>query len=243
MNVYAYLRSEALIFPAPPSSYEDDAGIIKLTTKLGDRIACYHLRATKAKKLLLYSHGNGEDIGNARDFLKNFPQHDISVIAYDYPGYGTSTGKPSEAGCYAAIETVYAYATEQLGYAPENIILYGRSLGSGSASWLAQQVPVAGLIFECAFTSTFRVLTRVKLLPWDRFNNYARLQKIKCPTLLLHGTADEIVPLSHAEKNWTAIRSKKQKLFIDGAGHNDIVEVAGRTYWDTVLPFILGENN
>jgi hypothetical protein len=247
LNVYALMRAQDLIFPAPPSSYQDDAHIFKLDTRTGDRISAYHLKAEKADKadkaensdkLLIYSHGNGEDIGMARPFLESFQRLGISVIAYEYPGYGTSTGKASEDGCYAAIEATYQHAIEVLGYKPENITLYGRSLGSGPSAWLAAQKPVSGLIFDGAFTSTFRVMTGVKLLPWDVFDNYARLPKIDCPILIIHGTHDRIVPFSHAEKNWERIKGSKYKLFVEGAHHGNVIEVAGREYWETVTSFI-----
>lgn len=241
LNAYAAIRADDLIFPAPPSSYQDDESILKLQAGDGERISAYHLKAEGAERLLIYSHGNGEDIGTARPFLEVFKRQGISVLAYDYPGYGTSTGKPSERGCYAAIEATYLYATETLGYEPGQITLYGRSLGSGPSSWLAQKEPVSGLIFDGAFTSTFRVLTNIKMLPWDKFDNYARWPKIKCAVLLIHGTEDRTVPFSHALKNWDAIRSPKYKLFVQGAHHGNVIDMAGRDYWDTVLPFTKGD--
>ena len=241
LNAYAVIRADDLIFPAPPPSYQDDARIVKLVARDGEHISAYHLKADQSDKLLLYSHGNGEDIEMARAFLENFKRMGISVIAYDYPGYGTSSGKPSEAGCYAAAEAAYLWATETLGYAPQNITLYGHSLGSGPSTWLAKQNSVSGLIFDGAFTSTFRVMTEVKLLLWDKFDNYARLPYLESPILIIHGTNDRTVPFSHALKNWKAAKGTKYKLFVDGAGHSDLAEVAGHEYWDIVTQFIQGD--
>jgi pimeloyl-ACP methyl ester carboxylesterase len=240
LNAYALIYADGMIFPAPLSSYQQDAGIFKLPSRDGETIATYHLPAAGAQNLLLYSHGNGEDIGLARPFLELFTRAGIAVLAYDYPGYGTSSGRPSEAGTYAAIEAAYRHATETLGYRPEQITLYGRSLGSGPSSWLAEREPVAGLILDGAFTSTFRVLTGYKLLPWDKFDNHARLSKIRCPILIIHGTLDQTVPFSHALKNWKRIEGPKHRLFVEGAHHGNVIELAGREYWDTVLPFIQG---
>lgn len=240
LNAYALIWADGLIFPAPLSSYQDDESIIKLRASDGETISAYHLPAEDPDRLLLYSHGNGEDIGTARPFLELFTRAGISVLAYDYPGYGTSSGRPSEAGSYAAIEAAYRHATETLGYRPEQITLYGRSLGSGPSSWLAEREPVAGLIFDGAFTSTFRVLTGHRLIPWDKFDNYARWPKIECPILIIHGTLDRTVPFSHALKNWNAVQGPKHRLFVEGAHHGNVVELAGRDYWDTVLTFIQG---
>ncbi|WPJ95062.1 alpha/beta fold hydrolase [Coraliomargarita algicola] len=241
INAYAVIRANDLIFPAPASSYQDDASILKLQTKDGQTISAYYLESPGSERILLYSHGNGEDIGTARPFLQAFQAQGISVFAYDYPGYGTSSSGPSEAACYAAIEASFKYVASTLGYSPDQITLYGRSLGSGPSTWLAERTNVAGLILDGAFTSTFRVMTSVKLLPWDRFDNYARLPHLKCPILIIHGTNDRIVPFSHALKNWRALTGPKYKLFVKDAGHGSRIDMAGADYWNITIPFIKGE--
>ena len=241
LNFYAAICANNLIFPAPPSSYLDNDQTLKLKASDGETISAYFLKADSSDRLLIYSHGNGEDIGQIRPLLQNFQQLGISVLAYDYPNYGTSTGQSSEFGTYAAIDVTFRYATETLGYSPKKIILYGRSLGSGPSTWLAEHELVAGLILDGAFTSTFRVMTGIKLLPWDKFDNYARLPNIKCPILMIHGTEDRVVPFTHALKNWTRIKGAKYKLFVQGAEHGDLIENANDDYWNIVRPFILGE--
>lgn len=241
LNVYAAIRADHIIFPTPPSSYQDDEQIFKLNTSDGTSISAYFLKAKKSDRLLIYSHGNGEDIGQIHPLLEDFKHLGTSVIAYDYPGYGTSSGQASESGTYLAIEAVFKYATETLGYSHNKITVYGRSLGSGPSAWLAQREAVAGLILDGGFTSSFRVVTGIKLLLWDKFDNYARLANIKCPILIIHGTEDRVVPFKHAQKNWNRIEGAKYKLFVQGAGHGDLIETAGDNYWNTVIPFIEGE--
>ncbi len=242
LNLYAFFAANPRIFPAPPASYRDDPSIFKLASEHGEELSAYYLEAPNSPKLLLYSHGNGEDIGSVRPILESFQKQGISVLAYEYPGYGTSTGSPSENGTYAAIKAAYTHATGQLGYQPEQITLYGRSLGSGPSTWLAEQEPVAGLILDGAFSSTFRVMTEIKLLLWDRFDNYARLPHIQCPVLVIHGTHDLTVPVRHAYKNWSVIPTTKHKLIVEGAGHSDLIEKSGPQYWDTVYAFIQGKD-
>ena len=234
----AYFFSDLIIFPAPQASYQDGADILKLRSGDGETISAYYLEAEGAEKLLLYSHGNGEDIGSVRSFLENFRKHGIAVLAYDYPGYGVSTGRPSVAGCLASAQAAYSYAVEELGFAPGQITLYGRSLGSGPSCWLAERLPVGGLILEGAFTSTFRVVTRVKLLPFDKFDNLSRLSAIDCPMLLIHGERDFVVPFAHAKTNARALGDRAQTLWAPEAGHNNLVEIAGSRYWDAVIHFI-----
>jgi len=240
---YAYLRSDTLIFPAPEPSYRDGPEILRLQADDGENIAAYFLEAEEPGGVLLFNHGNAEDLGYLRPLLETFRRRGISVLAYDYPGYGTSTGRPGETGVYAAADAAYRYLVEEQGVPPGSIVLYGRSLGSGPASWLAERYPVGGLILSGAFTSTFRVMTGVKVLPFDKFDNLARLPKVACPVLIIHGKDDRIIPLSHAEKNARALQNAPQTLWVEGAGHNNLIEVAGERYWKTVIDFIRQASN
>lgn len=230
--------ANTIIFPKVPVSYQDDSSALKLKTSEGATITAAYLKAPDSKQLLLYSHGNGEDLGMIQDTLQNFQKRGISVLAYDYPGYGTSSHKPTESGVYAAADAVYQFATKTLNFAPEQIVLYGYSLGSGPSCWLADRYPVNRLILEGAFTSTFRVMTRIKLFPGDQFDNFSRLKNIDCPILLIHGIKDRIVPFWHAKKNWKVLRGKKETFWVEAAGHVNLPEVAGSRYWKKVESFI-----
>lgn len=236
--VFAYFFAERMIFPAPSSSYGKNEAITLIQTPNGESIATTYFQSSSGAPLLIYSHGNGEDLGQIAYLLMEYQRRGISVLAYDYPGYGISSGAPTEAGCYDAIEAVYHYAVNELRVAPENIILYGRSVGSGPSCWLAEQHPVAGVILDGAFSSTFRVLTHVKLFPFDRFDNIARIPNIDLPLLLIHGKEDAIVPFSHAIKNAEKAGEKATTLWIENAGHNDLIEISGELYWDATLTFI-----
>ncbi len=237
--VYAASVADRMIFPHVPVSYTNGFETIKLKASDGADITATYLKAPGSQRLVIYSHGNGVDLGMVRDYLKVFQAAGISILAYDYPGYGTSSGQASESGVYAAADATYLYATQTLNFAPEQITLYGRSLGSGPSCWLAERYPVDRLILDGAFSSAYRVMTRIKILPWDKFDNLARLRSsITCPTLVIHGRQDSTVPFSHAEQIWAALRGEKHKLWVEGAGHNNLRQVARPIYWDTVLPFI-----
>jgi hypothetical protein len=237
--IYAASFADRMIFPQVPSSYVDGPETFKIEASDGTFITATYLEAPASPHLILYSHGNGVDIGMLRHYLEAFQAAGISALAYDYPGYGTSSGKASEAGTYAAADAVYTYATQTLNFAPEQITLYGRSLGSGPSCWLAERYPIDRLILDGAFSSTFRVMTGITVLPWDKFDNLSRLRTtITCPTLVIHGTDDTTVPISHAKQNWAALQGEKHKLWVEGAGHQNLIQIAGPIYWDTVLPFI-----
>jgi hypothetical protein len=162
----------------------------------------------------------------------------FNVLAYDYPGYGESTGDPSEAHTYIAAQAAYDYLTAELRTPPECIFLYGRSLGGGPSVELARLNPVGGLILEGAFTSAFRVKTRWPLLPWDKFENLKKLKELRCPVLVIHGTEDETVPFWHGEVLYHSAPGEKMKLWVEGGGHNDTIKVAGPAYANILVEFI-----
>ena len=235
--LYAWMFSDDLLFPAPPASYTDTAEIIKLRTADGARISAVYLENPQATHTILYSHGNGEDIGLVRFLLEDYRRFGFAVFAYDYHGYGTSEGKPSEAGVYADIDAAYDYLVLERKIAPESIIALGRSLGGGAAADLAARKPLGGLIMESAFVSAFRVLTQVPLLPFDKFRNLAKMSRARCPVLVIHGTEDEVIAYWHGEKLFAAAPEPKRFLPVAGAHHNDVFEVGGRRYYQTLKDF------
>ena len=90
---------------------------------------------------------------------------------------------------------------------------------------------------ESGFTSAFRVMTRIRLLPFDRFDNLQKLGHIKCPVLVIHGKQDEIIPFRHGLQLYEAARQPKINFWVDRAGHNDLLTIAGEAYWETARRF------
>jgi abhydrolase domain-containing protein 17 len=222
----ALFFSDRLIFQPPPASYQDTDGIMKLTTKGGMQISAIHLVNEKAKYTILYSHGNAEDIGDTRPVLDGLKNLGFSVFTYDYQGYGTSQGRPSESNAYMDVEAAYEYLTAQLGIPGETIILYGHSLGGALAVDLASRKPVAGVIIESAFTTAFRVITRIPILPFDKFRNIDKLQHLTCPVLIIHGRQDKVIAVDHGQKLFEGAREPKQMILVDQAGHEDAALLA-----------------
>jgi len=225
--VLAHFMSDRLIFQPPSASYRDSTVTLKLRAADGARISAIHLPNPSAAFTILYSHGNAEDLGLVMPVLARLREWGFSVLGYDYHGYGTSEGRPSEARAYLDGEAAFAYLTADLAVAPARIIAYGRSVGSGPAIELAARHPVGGLVIESGFTSASRVVFRLPLLPFDRFTNIAKIGRVTCPILVMHGTEDEIVPIAHGKRLFEAAPAVKRSLWIDGAGHNDFMLVAG----------------
>jgi len=224
---YVFWRADSMIFLPPAASYEDTSEIVKLPVTETEQISALHLPHPTATHTLLYIHGNAEDLGYVRPYLEQLNRWGFSVFAYDYRGYGTSEGSPSERNAYQEARAAYDYLTQDLNVPAEQIIVYGRSVGGGSATDLAANVPVAGLILESTFTSAFRVVVPIPLLPFDKFPNRRKLQAVRCPVLIIHGQADQTVPPHHGKALYEAAPDPKRNLWVAEAGHNDLSWVAG----------------
>jgi hypothetical protein len=217
----ALFFADSLIFQPQRSSYADNPGILKITSGNGKKISAVYLPNPDARFTLLVSHGNAEDLGDIRKWLEDMRQAGFSVFAYDYQGYGTSEGKPSEKAAYEDESAAYDFLALNLGTPPDHIILFGRSIGTGPAVQLATRRPAAGLVLQSPFLSAFRVLTRVPLLPFDRFPNYKRINHVHCPVLIMHGTKDSIIGIWHGKKLFELANEPKQFVAVAGADHND----------------------
>ncbi|MCC5659061.1 alpha/beta hydrolase [Nostoc sp. XA010] len=235
---YVYFRADSMIFLSQPSSYEDNPKIIKLKSGGDTNISATYLLNNKANYTILYSHGNSEDLGDIKQILEKLHDWGFSVFAYDYRGYGTSQGKPTESYAYEDINSAYNYLTQNLKISPERIIVLGRSVGGGSAVNLAMHKPVAGLIIESSFISAFQVIVPFRILPFDKFSNLEKIKKVKCPILVIHGKADDIIPFAHGEKLFNAAISPKLSLWLEEANHNDLFLVAEEKYQKTLQKFI-----
>ena len=238
--VLMWFLGDRLVFPAPsPSTYSEDQVSFTVTDKNKVSIACLHLGETdEPKRTVIFSHGNGEDLGNLESFLAYFGSDSTEMIAYDYPGYGLSDGKPSEEGCYDAVEAIYDYVVNQLDRNPEKIIMWGRSLGTGPSLYLASRRKVGGLILETPFLSAFRSATGITMLPWDRFRNVDYTGGVTCPSLVIHGTLDEVVPFRQGREIFRQLPEPKQFFKVEGGQHNDLWDVGGSNYRGTLKEFI-----
>ena len=235
--LFVFFRADSLIFLPQPSSYQDTEDILKLPVTDSEQISAIYLPNSNAAYTLLYIHGNAEDLGHIRPWLIRLQGWGFSVFAYDYRGYGTSDGRPSERNAYQDAEAAYQYLTQRLKTPPEQIIVYGRSVGGGSATELATRQPVAGLILESTFTSAFRVVVPFPLLPFDKFSNLDKLRKVRCPVLVMHGQADQTIPFRHGQTLYQAAPEPKAFLWVAEAGHNDFAWVAGERLQQTLLSF------
>lgn len=238
IGFWAFFFSDRLIFLPRPSSYQTNQDFVKLKSRNRTQITGIYLPLPKAEYTILYSHGNGEDLGEILPRLRDLRDIGFNIFSYDYQGYGTSQGRPSVAGAYQDVNAAYEYLTQKLGIPANKIIVYGYSVGGGPSVDLASRQPVAGLVIESSFTTAFRVVTGIPVYPFDKFPNIDNIKNVNCPVLVIHGNADRVIPFYHGQQLFAMVDQPKLSFWVNGAGHLNLLEVAGEEYVKVMTEFI-----
>jgi pimeloyl-ACP methyl ester carboxylesterase len=219
---------EDLAFPAPDSTYRVDHSHFFFIKN----VPCMMYKAS-SKFVILYSHGNSCDIGQMHPLLETLSKElNVNIISYDYPGYGVSVSdRCSEVGCIESIDTVFAFLLQE-GFLAKNIILYGVSIGTGPSVDIASRFNnMKALLLQSPFTSAVGVqfksleIVSYSICPKKSnpniFRNIEKIGDINIPIIILHGTHDTIVSISHSEH--LVQKNPNIKLVkIQYADHNDI---------------------
>jgi fermentation-respiration switch protein FrsA (DUF1100 family) len=186
-----------------------------------------------AQGAALYCHGNGGNVSLWGGAIASWNTHrDEAVLLFDYPGYGKSEGQPTEAGCYAAAEAAYVWLAEKQKVAPERLLLVGQSLGSAVATHLGAQRAHRALVLLSPFASMPDMAAeKFPIFPgrWlihNRFDNLENLGHCHQPVFIAHGTADQMVPFSQAERVLAAAHQPKRLYRMEGAGHMIYLDAA-----------------
>ena len=158
-----------------------------------------------SSKVMIYFHGNAEDLGLSYEIIDTLRSvlH-IHVLAVEYPGYGVYSGKPNAEAILNDAECVYNFVLS-LGVDPKDILVFGRSIGSGPATFLARNRKIGSLMLMSAYTSIKSAAKHFagkigETLIKERFENAKNMPYITCPTFLVHGIKDNIIPYSHSQK-------------------------------------------
>lgn len=194
---------------------------------------------------LLHCHGNAGNLTHRAAIAAAMRDAGLSILLFDYRGYGRSAGRPSEEGLYADGEAAYDHLARQGDVDPARIVLFGESLGGAVACELAlRRSSPAALVLESTFTRARDMARRVfPLLPVGpflrhRLDTLAKLPRIRIPILVVHGDADEIVPFAMGERLFAAANEPKRFHRVRGAGHNDLHEVGGAAYARAIRDFL-----
>jgi uncharacterized protein len=227
---FLFFWQRSMLFPAPSATGAppppSDAQTIWLDIPHA-RVEAWYLPPTARESagpapLVVFTHGNGELIDDWPGDFAVPRGWGIGVLLVEYPGYGRSSGSPSERSVTDAVLAAYDWALAQASIDPRRIVAYGRSVGGGAATALATARPVAALILESTFTSVAAFASRYGapgLLVRDRFDNLAAVRRFTGPVLILHGEHDETIPVSHGRALHAAQPSSE--LVVMPCGHND----------------------
>lgn len=221
-----------------------------VSTRRGTRIPLVWVnRTAKPHLVLLHCHGNATDIGMMMGMFHELSRVlGIEVVGVEYTGYGASTGKPSAGHTYADVEAAYDFVVSQ-GVAPDRIVAYGQSVGSGPVAWLASRRELGGIVLHSPLLSGIKVIDPVPSkccrpsCVWccfDFYPNDERVRSVRCPVLIMHGQQDEIIPFYHGYRLYRACpkASRWPAYFPERAGHNNLVETDSRMYFGELSAFL-----
>lgn len=214
---------------------------IELKTADGETVIVWHVPPKGDKPVVLYFHGNGGSLAWRANRFRSFTADGTGLVALSYRGYGGSTGSPTEAGLIADAEAAYAFAAAR--YPVERIAVWGESLGTGVAVALAASQKISRLILETPFTSAADVGAQVywflpvQLLMKDAFRSDERIGKVAVPVLILHGTADTVVPFSFGQKLFALANEPKRFVRLEGGGHSNLDEFGAQ---EAIRAFLYG---
>lgn len=193
---------------------------VYLNTDDGLRIHGWYVPAQNPMGTLLFLHGNAGNISDRLELIRIYNQLNFNVFIIDYRGYGLSQGEPTEEGTYIDAEAAWKYLIDERKVDPSEIVIFGRSLGGGVASWLATRHTPRALILESTFTSIPELAAEVypylpvRWLARTQYNNLRNIRSIYCPILLVHSCEDDVVPYQHALRLYDAAPEPKKLLQI-----------------------------
>jgi len=223
--------------------YED----IYFNTPDGIKLNGWFIPADGRKLTVLILHGNGGNISHRLELVRVFNSIDLPVFIIDYRGYGHSQGSPTEEGTYLDGEAAMRYLAENKGLRQEDIVVYGRSLGGPVAARIAAISNPAALILDSTFTSIKDIGAELHpFLPVRKFFRFEYdtlgfVSEVSCPVLVIHSRDDQYIPYAHAQKIYSAIRTEKDILTIEGT-HNDGFLVSGDLYREKISEFLMLTN-
>jgi fermentation-respiration switch protein FrsA (DUF1100 family) len=228
-----YAAQRTLVFPKLANHVTAaDAGFpeaqeVELHTSDGERLVAWYVAPKAGKPLFIYFHGNGDTlnwrVGRDRSLIAD----GSGLLAVSYRGYEGSTGSPSEDGLHLDAEAAYAFAIDHR-IAPDNIVVWGHSLGTGVAVWLAAERTIKALVLEAPYTSIADVAAMnypflpVRWLLKDQFHSDWHIGDVTAPVLVFHGDKDDTVPISFGQRLFSLIKAPKCFIRFPLGGHVDL---------------------
>jgi fermentation-respiration switch protein FrsA (DUF1100 family) len=244
LGLILYFKQSSFLFQPTKDVVENPGDInlkyesVDLKTPDGLKLSAWYVPANDANLTLVFCHGNGGNISHRLANLQILNDLGVNCLIFDYRGYGNSGGKPSEKGVYLDAQTAYDWLINEKKISPENIIIYGQSLGGSVATHLASEVKARGLIIESTFTSFTDVASHyypylpVKLFAKFRFNTFENLKKVKYPVLIIHSSEDDLIPYKFGQRLYKEAANEPKKFVEISGTHNEGFLTSGQVYID-----------
>ena len=225
------IEQSLMYFPARERVAPHAAGLagveeVEVATGDGAMVLAWWAKARPGQPTLLYFHGNGGSLYNRAERIRRYMEAGRGVFMMTYRGYGGSTGTPSERANVADAKRAYDELVSR-GVSAADIIIYGESLGSGVAVQVAVEKAAAGLILDAPYTSILDVARlHYPYLPAgmflrDRYETADYMARLNTPLLIVHGEADEVIPVGMGRALYGMARAPKELVTVPGAGHSD----------------------
>jgi fermentation-respiration switch protein FrsA (DUF1100 family) len=252
LGVMLYIMQPTFLYnpvrevPYTPEELDLDFENVVFETGDGLRLNGWYIPAENAELTVLFCHGNGGNIMHRLDSVNIFYNLGLSCFIFDYRGYGNSEGKPTEDGTYLDVMSAYKWLTGEKKIPPDEIIIFGRSLGGSIAAHLASKVKAKSLIIESCFTSYADIGSKFyPYMPvrWFARFNYSTIDYIKevrCPVMIIHSRRDDVVPFEFGLELYEGANEPKEFVEIFGS-HNDGFLVSSEIYtkaWRKWLKFL-----
>ena len=225
---------------APPTgTYEE----VTLQAADGTKLSAWYFPVKDARNVVLFCHGNAGNMSHRLLSVYAFQDMGLSVLIFDYRGYGDSEGNPSEGGTQQDARAAWDYLVKTRKFDPGRIVLFGRSLGGAVAGHLAGEVTPGALILESTFTSVpdlgwdLYPYLPIRLLCRFSYDTRSVLARVNCPVLVVHSRDDDMIPFSHGQALFEAAKGPKEFLRLSGS-HNDSFLSAGKTYTAGLKAFL-----
>jgi len=222
------------------------ASNVWFNTADGVRLHGWFFETKPETPTIVFFHGNGGNISNVDWLGQRFHERGFNVLLFDYRGYGASQGDADgEAGLNADGDAAVAFLINEKRVRPDQIVLYGQSLGTTVVADVASRREVGAVILESGLSSASSIAGHA--LPWlpqslhflakNRFESAQKLAKVKAPVLIVHGDPDPVIPVSEARVLFAAANEPKRLLIVPGGGHN-VFGSAGDPYLNQIVSFI-----
>lgn len=239
-----YLSRDRIVFPIRGGGIvkPHDGELVELPVP-GAIVRGWHLPGAPEGPVLLWFHGNGETVHGLADLLRDFKSSGFGLVAVDYRGYGGSSGTPTPANADDDAVAIFDWAARR--YA--RVVVYGRSIGTGPAVWVASRRQVAGLILESPFTSLAAMARKgfplfPSFLAGRAFDNLARIGGVKAPVLIISGERDATIPPEMGQRLYERVIERggtAERWVVPGAEHNTMYDAGGEEYVRRVRAFVL----